>query len=189
VLPYPKRYAVTKQWNLFVIWAGKVICGMDYRVKGWENLTDRPTILLSKHQSAWETIYLLGAMPHPLVFVFKKSLLYVPFFGWALGLLRMIPIDRSRGRDAFKNVVIQGKRRRHRAGRAQFRRMLAAKLLPQKARYNHGIDRSRHPDRRPFARRTDGTGGALDRERNARDLAARLSTAVRIFVPTHHEAA
>jgi 1-acyl-sn-glycerol-3-phosphate acyltransferase len=111
VLPYPKRYAVTKQWNLFVIWAGKVICGMDYRVKGWENLTDRPTILLSKHQSAWETIYLLGAMPHPLVFVFKKSLLYVPFFGWALGLLRMIPIDRSRGRDAFKNVVIQGKRR------------------------------------------------------------------------------
>jgi 1-acyl-sn-glycerol-3-phosphate acyltransferase len=84
---------------------------MDYRIKGMENLRERPTILLSKHQSAWETIFLLCKMPHPLVFVFKKELLYVPFFGWALGLLRMIPIDRSRGRDAFKQVVVHGKRR------------------------------------------------------------------------------
>ncbi|HEY5798823.1 MAG TPA: lysophospholipid acyltransferase family protein [Burkholderiaceae bacterium] len=110
-LPYTRRYAVTKQWNLFVIWCGKVICGMDYEIRGWDNLKDTPTILLSKHQSAWETIFLLCKMPHPLVFVFKKELLYVPFFGWALGLLRMIPIDRNRGRDAFKQVVAHGKRR------------------------------------------------------------------------------
>ena len=110
-LPYTRRYAVTKQWNIFVIWCGRIICGMDYRIKGMENLQERPTILLSKHQSAWETIFLLCKMPHPLVFVFKKELLYVPFFGWALGLLRMIPIDRSRGSDAFRQVVVHGKRR------------------------------------------------------------------------------
>ncbi len=50
-------------------------------------------------------------MTRPLVFVFKKELLYVPFFGWALGLLRMIPIDRSSGKDAFAQVVVQGRKR------------------------------------------------------------------------------
>jgi 1-acyl-sn-glycerol-3-phosphate acyltransferase len=110
-LPYAKRYLVTSQWNVFIIWCGKVICGMRYEIKGAENLQNVPTILLSKHQSAWETIFLLCKMPHPLVFVFKRELLFVPFFGWALGLLRMIPIDRNNGRDAFKNVVTQSKRR------------------------------------------------------------------------------
>jgi 1-acyl-sn-glycerol-3-phosphate acyltransferase len=68
-------------------------------------------IVLSKHQSAWETIFLLCKLPRPLVFVFKRELLYVPFFGWALGLLRMIPIDRNKGKDAFAHVVVQGRKR------------------------------------------------------------------------------
>ena len=50
-------------------------------------------------------------MPRPLVFVFKRELLYVPFFGWALGLMRMIPIDRNNGKDAFAQVVVQGRKR------------------------------------------------------------------------------
>jgi 1-acyl-sn-glycerol-3-phosphate acyltransferase len=110
-LPYNQRFYVTSRWNVFVIWAAKVICGIRYQIKGGENLPDAPVILLSKHQSAWETIFLLCNMPRPLVFVFKKELLYVPFFGWALGLLRMIPIDRSKGVNAFKNVVAHGKKR------------------------------------------------------------------------------
>ena len=95
-LPYNQRFYVTSRWNVFIIWAAKVICGIRYRIKGAENLPDAPVILLCKHQSAWETIFLLCNMPRPLVFVFKKELMYVPFFGWALALLRMIPIDRSR---------------------------------------------------------------------------------------------
>lgn len=110
-LPYNKRYYVTSRWNVFAIWLAKVVCGIRYRFKGWDNLPDAPVILMPKHQSAWETIFLLCMMPRPLVFVFKKELLYVPFFGWALGLLRMIPIDRSSGKNAFRQVVIQGKRR------------------------------------------------------------------------------
>jgi len=109
--PYNRRYWVTARWNLIVIWMGKVICGMNYRVIGAENLPDEPVILLSKHQSAWETIFYLIYMPRPLVFVFKKELLYIPFFGWGLALLRMIPIDRSKGKDAFAHVVAQGKKR------------------------------------------------------------------------------
>lgn len=110
-LPYNRRYRLTALWNRFVIWTAKVVCGIRYQVKGWENLPDAPAILLSKHQSAWETIFFLYAMPRPLVYVFKKELLYIPFFGWGLALLRMIPIDRNKGRDAFAQVVTQGRRR------------------------------------------------------------------------------
>ena len=67
----------------------------------------RPAVLLSKHQSAWETIFYLCAMPRPLVYVFKKEITYIPFFGWGIALLRMIPIDRSKGKDA----IGQGDRR------------------------------------------------------------------------------
>jgi len=110
-LPYNKRYWVTARWNVTVIWLAKVLCGINYRIVGVENLPDEPVILLSKHQSAWETIFYLMYMPRPLVFVFKKELHYIPFFGWGLALLRMIPIDRSKGRDAFAHVVIQGRKR------------------------------------------------------------------------------
>ena len=110
-LPYSTRYFLTGLWNRFVIAALRVVCGVRYQVKGRENLPDAPVVLLSKHQSAWETIFLYYAMPRPLVFVFKKELLYVPFFGWGLALLRMIPINRSKSKDAFSEVVRHGKQR------------------------------------------------------------------------------
>jgi 1-acyl-sn-glycerol-3-phosphate acyltransferase len=109
--PYNQRYWVTARWNVMVIWLAKVICGLRYQVLGAENLPDEPVILLSKHQSAWETVFYLMSMPRPLVFVFKKELHYIPFFGWGLALLRMIPIDRSKGKDAFAQVVTQGRKR------------------------------------------------------------------------------
>ncbi|MES2070353.1 MAG: lysophospholipid acyltransferase family protein [Pseudomonadota bacterium] len=110
-LPYNKRYYWTSRWNVFVIWSAKLVCGIRYQVKGMENLPDAPVILLSKHQSAWETIFYLMIMPRPLVYVFKKELTYIPFFGWGIALLRMIPIDRSKGKDAFAQVVVHGRRR------------------------------------------------------------------------------
>jgi 1-acyl-sn-glycerol-3-phosphate acyltransferase len=110
-LPYNKRYFVTSRWNVFIVWCAKWICGINYQFKGYENFPDSPAIILSKHQSAWETIFLLANLPRPLVFVFKKEILYIPFFGWGIALLRMIPIDRKQGKNAFKSVVAHGKRR------------------------------------------------------------------------------
>ncbi len=110
-LPYNKRYFVTSRWNVFIVWCAKWICGINYLFKGYENFPDAPAIILSKHQSAWETIFLLANLPRPLVFVFKKEILYIPFFGWGIALLRMIPIDRKQGKNAFKSVVAHGKRR------------------------------------------------------------------------------
>ncbi|RJG07079.1 1-acyl-sn-glycerol-3-phosphate acyltransferase [Noviherbaspirillum cavernae] len=110
-LSYNRRYYMTTRWNVFVIWAARVVCGIRHQVKGYENLPDAPVILLSKHQSAWETIFYCFTMPRPPVFVFKKELTYIPFFGWGIALLRMIPIDRSKTRDAFAQVVEQGRKR------------------------------------------------------------------------------
>jgi 1-acyl-sn-glycerol-3-phosphate acyltransferase len=110
-LPYNRRFWVTSRWNVFVIWAARVICGIRYEFKGVDNQPDAPAIVLSKHQSAWETIFLLPNLRRPLVYVFKKEILYIPFFGWGMALLRMIPIDRKQGKNAFRHVVTQGKRR------------------------------------------------------------------------------
>ena len=111
LLPYRQRYWMITRWNVFICYAAKYVCGIHWQVKGLHNLPDAPVILLSKHQSAWETIFYCWLMPRPLIFVFKKSLLYIPFFGWGLAMLRMIAIDRSRGREAMAQVIETGKQR------------------------------------------------------------------------------
>ncbi len=111
LLPYRQRYYMITRWNVFITLAARYVCGIEYEVRGMDNLPDAPVILLSKHQSAWETIFYCWLMPRPLIFVFKKSLLYIPFFGWGLAMLRMIAIDRSKGRDAMAQVIATGKQR------------------------------------------------------------------------------
>ena len=108
-LPRPYRYKFTIGSFLGMqMWALKHIVGIHENVIGAENLPDAPAILLSKHQSTWETFFYPVYMPRELCFVFKRELLFVPFFGWGIGLLDMIHINRSRGTDAFEEVVTQG---------------------------------------------------------------------------------
>jgi 1-acyl-sn-glycerol-3-phosphate acyltransferase len=102
-------------WLSVAVWGAKVICGVKYRVHGLEHLpsADDPNaavVLAAKHQSTWETFAFPGFMPHPLAYVFKRELLYVPFFGWAMWRLDMIHIDRSRRAEAWHKVAAQGKR-------------------------------------------------------------------------------
>lgn len=110
-LPLRWRYRLTVGWPRLAVWGGKVIAGMRWQVKGRENLPDAPVVVLSKHQSAWETLYLPAYLPREACFVYKRELHRIPFFGWGLALLRMIPIDRSKGRDAFDQVVRLGQQR------------------------------------------------------------------------------
>jgi 1-acyl-sn-glycerol-3-phosphate acyltransferase len=105
------RYWMAAGWCRATLAVLRYLNGIRYRVEGLENLPDGPAVLLPKHQSAWETLALPAIMPRPLCFVFKRELLYVPFFGWALGLLRMIHINRKEGKYAFASVVSQGRRR------------------------------------------------------------------------------
>lgn len=110
-LPLRWRYRLTTGWPALALWGARVIVGIRWQIKGAENLPTGPAILLSKHQSAWETLFFPAKMPREVCFVYKKELHRIPFFGWGLALLRMIPIDRSRGRDAFEQVLQVGQRR------------------------------------------------------------------------------
>jgi len=105
-----RLYWVCAGWLSLAIWGARVICGVDYRVHGRENLPQVPVVMLPKHQSAWETFAFPCLMPHPLCYVFKRELLLVPFFGWAMARLDMIHIDRRQRTQAFNKVVAQGKR-------------------------------------------------------------------------------
>ncbi len=106
-------YWMCAGWLRVAVRSGEWILGIRNRVTGFENLpvgSTAPAILLLKHQSTWETFCMPTLMPHPLAYVFKKELLYVPFFGWAMGRLDMIHIDRSKRAQAFNKVVEQGRR-------------------------------------------------------------------------------
>ncbi|MFM7343106.1 MAG: lysophospholipid acyltransferase family protein [Betaproteobacteria bacterium] len=100
-------------WLRCAVSGARVLLGIEVRVSGWEHLPQgqtSPAVLLVKHQSTFETFLMPTLMPHPLAYVFKKELLYVPFFGWAMGRLDMIHIDRSKRAEAFAKVVQQGRR-------------------------------------------------------------------------------
>jgi 1-acyl-sn-glycerol-3-phosphate acyltransferase len=109
-----RLYWPTMRWLRMAIWGARVICGVKHRVQGMENLptaeqSTSAVLLASKHQSTWETFAYPTLMPHPLAYVFKRELLYVPFFGWAMGRLDMIHIDRSRRTEAWNKVERQGR--------------------------------------------------------------------------------
>ena len=100
-------------WLRVAVRGGNVILGIENRITGMQNLPQGQTsaaVLLVKHQSTWETLCMPTIMPHPLAYVFKKELLYIPFFGWAMARMDMIHIDRSQRTQAFSKVVAQGKR-------------------------------------------------------------------------------
>jgi len=106
-LPFEKRYAFIRQWARFNVWCLKKICGLGFEIKGKENIPDQASIILCKHQSTWETYALQVVFP-PQIWVLKKSLLRVPFFGWALGMLEPIAIDRSARKKAMEQIIEQG---------------------------------------------------------------------------------
>lgn len=106
-LPFVHRYRISQVWTGFNIWWLRVICGIDYRLSGVEHIPDRPVIVMAKHQSTWETLFLHQYLP-PVAWVIKRELLWLPLFGWALALLRPIAINRRSGTSAVKQVIRQG---------------------------------------------------------------------------------
>lgn len=99
-------------WLRGVIEAARLVGGVEYRVQGDENLPSagdmRRIILCPKHQSTWETFFFASFTSHPLAYVFKKELLRIPVFGWCMGRLGMIHIDRRQRAQAWNKVAEQG---------------------------------------------------------------------------------
>jgi len=101
---------MSRVWLRVNLWSLRICCNVSWRVEGVENIPDHPCLMLAKHQSTWETYYLPTLLPKS-VYVAKKSLSYVPIFGWALLALKFILIDRSSGRSAIAQMIEQAKER------------------------------------------------------------------------------
>ena len=104
------RSRVASYWAHCSLFWLKLTCNLGFEVRGRENIPNHPSIILCKHQSAWETIALQVIFP-PQIWVLKRELLYIPIIGWAWMAMDTIPIDRSAGREALKKLVTHGKDR------------------------------------------------------------------------------
>jgi 1-acyl-sn-glycerol-3-phosphate acyltransferase len=109
-LPPVPRFRFIARWCAINLWAARWICGIRDRVIGAENMPTTPHIVVSKHSSTWETLFLTQIFP-PLAYVAKKELLAIPFFGWAFRLASPITIDRKAGQTAMAQIAQQGRER------------------------------------------------------------------------------
>lgn len=108
LLPYRWRYHfVVGTWAKLTVWASRWILGIKYRISGLENLDGTIGVVVSNHQSAWETFF-LQRLFRPQTQVVKNSLLKIPFFGWTFAMLRPIAIDRSNRKGAMTQILEQG---------------------------------------------------------------------------------
>jgi 1-acyl-sn-glycerol-3-phosphate acyltransferase len=135
-LPRMWRYHIISGWSRLVVRMAKTILGIAWQVEGRENLPSRPSVILSKHQSAWETMAFQLIFP-PQVHVLKRELLWIPFFGWGLALMSPIAIDRSRGVAALRAMA--------RRGRERLAQGFWVVVFPEGTRVAPGSAREYHP--------------------------------------------
>ncbi|MGC1388731.1 MAG: lysophospholipid acyltransferase family protein [Steroidobacteraceae bacterium] len=109
-LPYRAQFAIARCWARCLFWMLERLCGLTFVVEGRERIPRGNHIIMSNHTSAWETVAQFVIFP-PQVWVLKRELLWIPFVGWGLKLLRPIAINRGDGHRAVHQVVEQGKAR------------------------------------------------------------------------------
>jgi 1-acyl-sn-glycerol-3-phosphate acyltransferase len=94
----------TRSWSRAWLAMYRAICGVNYELRGKENIPHGGCILAVKHQSVWDTCALFAIFDRP-VYVLKNELMFIPFFGWALARLGCIPVKRGTGKSALDNMV------------------------------------------------------------------------------------
>jgi len=109
-LPYRAQFAIARFWARCFLWLLERLCGLSFVVEGRERIPEGNHIVMSNHTSAWETVAQFVIFP-PQVWVLKRELLWIPFVGWGLKLLRPIAINRGEGHRAVNQVIEQGKER------------------------------------------------------------------------------
>ena len=109
-LPRAARYRIISGWSRSAVHLARWILGIRWQVQGREHLPAQPAVILSKHQSAWETLAYQIIFP-PQVWLLKRELLWIPFFGWGLAMMSPIAIDRAKGRTALRQLARLGKER------------------------------------------------------------------------------
>jgi len=109
--PFRIKWGIAVAWARFSLWAGRVFCGLVVITEGEENIPAVPSVFLIKHTTAMEAYWQIAALP-PATWVLKRELLWIPIFGWALGIvMKSIAINRGAGGPAVKQVIEQGRQR------------------------------------------------------------------------------
>ena len=110
ILPYSYRQRFLSNWAIFCIWWLKISLNITTDIKGSENVNSSPSVIISNHQSTWETLAFQTIFPAH-TWVLKQELLWLPVFGWSLALLKPIVINRGDKLNAIKKVIKQGSER------------------------------------------------------------------------------
>ncbi len=110
IFPLRVRFAMVTGWTDTMVFLLKHICLLKYDVEGLENIPqDRNGIVLSKHQSTWETFF-LPSLFHQAAIIVKRELMWIPFFGWGLLAIDPIAINRSDKSSALEQIFQKGRR-------------------------------------------------------------------------------
>jgi len=109
-LPFRMRYFAVTRWTVFNLWWLRITCDLKYKITGIENIPPGPAIVMSNHQSVWETLALQIIFPSQ-AWILKRELLWIPIYGWGLAAMQPIAIDRGSTLRAFRQIVDQGCKR------------------------------------------------------------------------------
>jgi 1-acyl-sn-glycerol-3-phosphate acyltransferase len=102
--PRKKAFWVPKFWARTNLWLMEVICGTRCEVEGLENLPTGSYIFAPKHQSFWDTFAFLPFL-EDVLYILKRELTWIPFFGWYVMKQRMIPVNRAAKGRAMTEVM------------------------------------------------------------------------------------
>jgi len=136
VLPRPWMQVAARQWQRGSLFLLRHLAGLDYEVRGRENLPDGAMVIAAKHQSAWDTMVFHLLVKDP-TYILKRELLRIPFVGWYLWRSGQIAIDRSAGASALKAMTAKA-----RAALAEGRQII---IFPEGTRTAPGTDRPYQP--------------------------------------------
>ena len=107
---YSIKFSIGRAWGQSMIWVGSKLCGLKFVIEGKENIPKKASVIMIRHSSVFEAYAQLVVFPKQ-TWIIKKELSWIPLFGWALNLLKAIPIDRSSGRAAVTQVIEKGQQR------------------------------------------------------------------------------
>ncbi len=108
-MPLGFRVGIVHVWIAYSLACLRLFCGLKYEVEGLENIPDHGFIVMSKHSSTWETI-VIQRFFRPMIWVVKRELTWIPFFGWGLKSMDAIALNRGTGRKAINQLVQESRK-------------------------------------------------------------------------------
>lgn len=105
IMPRKEAWKVCKCWAYSHLWLQNKICGSTYEFRGLERIDPGVNQLIgAKHQSAWETYTMIIFFDDP-GYILKRSLMFIPLFGWYMQKMKVVPVDRGRGTLALASMA------------------------------------------------------------------------------------